>query len=92
LISSSRAWPSGGLHHRELRLDALEPHHAVHPLPLDLPLALWLESELDEERRRCREIVDHDAHVIHALDRHASTVAVRGVVTNAGHAQFRAAQ
>ena len=34
-------------------------------------LALQLESELDEERRRGREVVDHDAHVLHALDRHA---------------------
>jgi hypothetical protein len=30
-----------------------------------------LKSELDEERRRSREVVDHDAHVLHALDRHA---------------------
>jgi hypothetical protein len=28
-----------GLHHRELRPDALEPHHAVHPTALDRPLA-----------------------------------------------------
>jgi hypothetical protein len=60
-----------GLHHRDLRPDALEPHHAVHPTALDRPLALQLESELDEERRRGREVVDHDAHVLHALDRHA---------------------
>ena len=32
---------------------------------------LQLESELDEERGRGREVVDHDAHVLHALDRHA---------------------
>src|SRR6202521_2702962 len=60
-----------GLQHRDLRPDALEPHHAVHPTALDRPLALQLESELDEERRRGREVVDHDAHVLHALDRHA---------------------
>jgi hypothetical protein len=60
-----------GLHHRVLHPDALEPHHAVHPTALDRPLALQLESELDEERRRGREIVDHDAHMVHALDRHA---------------------
>jgi hypothetical protein len=59
-----------GLQHREVHLDALEPHHAVHPIALDLPLALPLESELDEERRRGRQVVDHDAHVLHALDRH----------------------
>src|SRR2546427_9205650 len=59
-----------GLHHRDLRPDALEPHHAVHPTALHWPTALQLESELDEERRRGREVVDHDAHVVHALDRH----------------------
>jgi hypothetical protein len=60
-----------GLHHRELHPDALEPHHAVDPTALDQPLALQLESELGEEGRRGREVVDHDAHVLHALDRHA---------------------
>ena len=28
-----------GLHHRDLRPDALEPHHTVHPTALDRPLA-----------------------------------------------------
>jgi hypothetical protein len=60
-----------GLQHRALRPDTLEPHDAVHPIALDRPLALRPESELDEERRRGREVVDHDAHVVHALDRHA---------------------
>jgi len=60
----------GGLHHREVHPDVLEPHHAVDPTALDRPLALQLESEFDEERRRGREVVDHDAHVVHALDRH----------------------
>ena len=69
--SSSRPWPSGVSTIAYLHPDALEPHHAVHPTALDRPLALQLESELDEERRRGREVVDHDAHVLHALDRHA---------------------
>src|SRR2546427_11309913 len=60
-----------GLQHRVLRPAVLEPHHAVPPTALDLPLALQRESELDEERPRGREIVDHNAHVLHALDRHA---------------------
>src|SRR5439155_1281156 len=60
-----------GLQHRDLRPHALEPHHAVHPIALDRRLAHQLESELDEERRRGREVVDDDAHVVHALDRHA---------------------
>jgi hypothetical protein len=59
-----------GLHHRGVPADALESHDAVHPTAPDLPLALQLEAELDEERRRRREVVDHDAHVLHALDRH----------------------
>jgi hypothetical protein len=29
------------------------------------------QSELDEQLSRGREVVDHDAHVLHALDRHA---------------------
>jgi hypothetical protein len=69
-----------GLQHRGVDPDALEPHHAVHPFVLDRHLADQLESELDEERRRRREIVVHDAHVIHALDRHAleGSDAIRG--------------
>ena len=59
------------LQHRDLRLDALEPHHAVHPATLDRRLALQLEPELDEEGRRGRKVVDHYAHMVHALDRHA---------------------
>jgi hypothetical protein len=60
-----------GLHHRVLHPDALEPDHAVHPTALDLPLSLQLESEFDEERRRGRQVVNHDADVLHALDCHA---------------------
>ena len=60
-----------GLQHRVLHPDVLEPHDAVHPTALDRPLALQLESELDEERLRGREVVEDDAHVVHALDRHA---------------------
>jgi hypothetical protein len=29
-----------GLHHRDVHPDALEPHHAVHPIALDRRLAL----------------------------------------------------
>jgi hypothetical protein len=35
------------------------------------PSPSTLKSELDEERRRGREVVDHDAHVLQALNRHA---------------------
>jgi hypothetical protein len=57
------------LQHRNLRPDALEPHDAVHPAALDGPLALELESELGEELSRGREVVNHDADVLHPLDR-----------------------
>jgi hypothetical protein len=58
------------LHHREPRPYALEPHDAVHPATPDGPLALQLESELDEKLSRGREVVNDDAHVVHPLDRH----------------------
>jgi hypothetical protein len=48
-----------------------EPDDAVHPIALDRRLALQLESELNEERHRVREVVDDYAHVVHPLDCHA---------------------
>ena len=68
--SSSRAVAVRGLHDRDLDPDAVEPDDAVHPAALDRRLALQLESELDEELGRGREVVDHDADVVHPLDRH----------------------
>jgi hypothetical protein len=59
------------LHHRDVRPYALEPVDAVHQAALDGRLALQLESELDEELGRGREVFDHDADVLHPLDRHA---------------------
>jgi hypothetical protein len=58
------------LHERIFHLDAVERHDAVHPAALDRPLALQLESELDEELGCGREVINHDADVVHALDRH----------------------
>ena len=70
-----------GLHHRGVHLDALQPHYAIHPVAFDLPLALQHESELDEESRRGREVVDDDAHMIdadrHALDRSGTMAPAR---------------
>jgi hypothetical protein len=43
-----------GLHDRDFCPDAIEPHDAIHPPALDRPLALQLESELDEELSRGR--------------------------------------
>ena len=68
LIESSVA--VRGLHERNIRADALEPHDAVHHATLDRSLALQHESELDEELSRGCEVVNHDADVIHPLDSH----------------------
>ena len=54
-----------GLQHGDLCPDAVESHDAVHPAALERPLALQLESELDEELDRGREVVNHDADVVH---------------------------
>jgi hypothetical protein len=64
--------------HRDLRPDALEPHHAVHPTAIDRRLGLQLGSGLDEEHPCGCEVVDHDAHVLHAFDRHALDDSVAG--------------
>src|SRR3954467_9793843 len=59
-------------HHREVHLYALERHDALYPATFDGPLALRLESELDEEFDRSCEVVDHDANVVHPLDSHVA--------------------
>jgi hypothetical protein len=41
-----------------------------YPATFDAPLALQHESELDEELSRGREVVDHDADVLHPLESH----------------------
>jgi hypothetical protein len=50
--------------------DGVEAQDAVHPAALDRPLALQLESEFDEELGCGRKVVNHDADVLHPLDRH----------------------
>src|ERR1041385_3833964 len=67
-LESSMA--GGGLQHRDLRANALEPNDTVGPAALDRSLALQLESEFDEELDRGREVVHDDADVLHSLDRH----------------------
>jgi hypothetical protein len=62
--------PVRGLQHGDLRANALEPDHTVHPIALDQRLALQLESERGEECDRVREVVDDYAHVVHPLDCH----------------------
>jgi hypothetical protein len=46
------------------------PVDAVHRAAFDGPLALQLESEFDEELGCGLEVVNHDADVLHPLDRH----------------------
>jgi hypothetical protein len=60
----------GRAQERELRADAIQPDDAVHLAPLDGHLAVDHEPELHEELLRRDEVLDHDAHVVHALDRH----------------------
>src|SRR5215207_5539924 len=70
-ISSSRPWPSEVSNIAMSTRTPSSPTTRVHPTALNRPLTQHLESELDEERRRGREVVDHDAHVLQALNRHA---------------------
>jgi hypothetical protein len=58
------------LHDRNVRPDAIEPHDAIHPTTFDGPLALQHEPELNEELSRGREVVNHDADMVHPLDSH----------------------
>jgi hypothetical protein len=50
--------------------DAFEAHHAADPSAVDRPSLCGSSPMLGEERRRGREVVDHNADVPHALDRH----------------------
>src|SRR3954447_1781077 len=60
------------LHHRDVRLYALEPNDAVHPATLDRGLALRLESEVGKELDRGCQVVDHHADVVHPLNGHGA--------------------
>ncbi len=60
-----------GTHHRDVRPSSLEPNDAIHPAALVRCLAFQLESELNEERRGGRKVIDDDADMVHPLDRHA---------------------
>lgn len=76
-----------GGQHRELHPDAVEPDDAIDPAVLDLSLPARLKAEIEEEGPRGGEVVDHDAHVVHPLDRHAldgSEAMTRRRATRAG--------
>ena len=60
-----------GLQERDVCPDALESHDAVYPAALDRSFSLQLESKFDEELGCGCQVVNHDADVLHPLDRHA---------------------
>src|ERR1700733_2285347 len=57
-----------GLQHRDICPDAFESYNAIHPASLDPPLSLKLKAKFDEEFCGCREIINHDADVLHPFD------------------------
>src|SRR5262249_40383332 len=65
LLSSSRPWPSGGPHRRDLASNVLEPNDKVHPTSLDWHLAFQLHTKLDKKRLRSLKVVNHDENVVH---------------------------
>ena len=60
--------------HGDIASGAVEPDQAVHHRSLDGCLALELQAEVDKERDGSLEVVDHDADVVHARDRHVRTL------------------
>jgi len=69
-VGRPAAWTTSALLDQTSAPYPLEPHDPVHPAALDGPLALQHESELDERLNRGREVVNHDADVLHALESH----------------------
>nr|WP_251041416.1 hypothetical protein [Arthrobacter sp. ISL-30] len=61
-----------GPHDGDIRSDAVQPDELVHPFILDCCLALQFQAQFDEERDSSLEILDHNADVIHPVDRHAT--------------------
>src|SRR4029453_15056501 len=65
-----------GPHAGDVPPDAVQPDELVHPFTLDCCLALQFQAQFDEERDSSREILDHNAGVIHPVDRHATSASV----------------
>lgn len=66
--------PIGGPHHHDVDLDTFKPVDAVHPLSLDRRLTLPLQTELGKESNSGCKVVDDDADVVQALDRHVPII------------------
>jgi hypothetical protein len=64
-----------GPHHCDVDSDAIEPDDAVHPASLDWHLALQLQTKFDEESDSSCDIVEDNAHVVHPLNRHSTSIA-----------------
>ena len=62
-----------GLQHRNLCPNSVQAHNAVHPGALDRSRALQFKSEFYKELDGGRKVLNHDADVLHALDRHVLT-------------------
>ena len=73
-----------GLHHPHGRPRAPPRGPPNRPRPASLPAA---ESEFDEGRRRGLEAVDHNAQVLHALDRHTISQDARNWEVNTDERQ-----
>src|SRR6185369_5194597 len=61
-------------HHRDLASHVLEPYDVSRPSSLDRHPAFQLHSEFGEEGDGGVEVVDDDADVVHALNRHAPRI------------------
>src|SRR6476659_8842636 len=69
--------PIGGPHHNDIDLDTFERVDAVHPRAFDRRLAFTRHAEGGEEGNGGWKVVDDDADMIHSLDRHVRSLAVR---------------
>jgi hypothetical protein len=72
-------------HHCDVRSHIVEADDAVDRRSFDGRLALQLQSELDEESDGGREVVDHDADVVHPQDRHCLKHAAKVRVASRGY-------
>ena len=78
-----------GPHDGDVRSDAVQPDELVHPFTLDCCLALQFQAQFDEERDSSREILDHNAGVIHSVDRHTRQCRGPGILAVANTAPAR---
>ena len=74
-------------HHRDLDALAAQACDAAGPLALDDPLALEFQAQDAEERNHRLEVLDDDAHVVHPLHCHATTLSRRASHTEAAAAK-----